>query len=76
MYNEIKLKRDADAILEVLTMSMDLPDVDAQFLLECHGEDVMPVPGDVSYHEAAKKLLSLAVEWGDDDYDDFLGDEP
>jgi len=76
MYNEIKLMRDAEAILEVLTTSMDLPDVDARFLLECHGEDVMPVPGGVSYHEAAKTLLSMAVEWGEDDYDEFLGNEP
>lgn len=67
---ENEVVEDAKALLEILTMSLDVPDSDACFLLECYGEDVIPVPGDVSYHEAAQKLLSMAVEWGDYDEDD------
>lgn len=74
--NEFTVTEDASALLEVLTDSLDMSVQDAHFLLECHGEEVMPVPGDVSYHEAARTLLTLAVEWGDYDFDEFLGDEP
>jgi len=70
-FDNDQITSDAQAIQEILVQSFDVTASDAEFMLYTHGEDVLPVPGDVSYHEAAKELLASAIDWGDIEDLDF-----
>lgn len=60
---------DSVALREALVSLYDLTDEDVDFILLTHGDDVLPLRGDVN--DAARKILSRAKEWGDTD--DFEG---
>ena len=67
MSYETKLSDDLATIREILIDSYDLAENDADFILNCHAEDVFEEMSTFEYSldAIARELIAAADAWGD-----------